>query len=340
MGFIRFIGTIIGLGAVIFAAYSGYKMYKQKNYFSKQMLITVIILVIGAVLASTLTNMYSKKEKLAEATKGIYTVKVTKTKVNYLNDWTISGTTTAPDNAKIIAIDTDGTQQLAQSESVSWAKVHNGRFTAQMSPVDFDSLDYSPGKKYAIDIFATTRIKTSLLKTFSISDKIINAEKKIVKPYTLKLSSKQSYYYNHLNDDSSSSSSEISSNSSSETSSSSTSESEYPDIASKFDLDNLTKYSDADLFSPVTLNEFFVADVAADNFHEYHLLLTPKGGTQEFLAIGKSDKKITLGSTISLQGMLNGWGTVNENQIKNGISDQYSDDKVALISIDDVLSVE
>lgn len=62
MGFIRFIGNAIAFITIIYVFYSGYKIYKSKNYLSKKTLITFIVAIIGTSIGSPLMNMHSKSE--------------------------------------------------------------------------------------------------------------------------------------------------------------------------------------------------------------------------------------------------------------------------------------
>ncbi|KRL00114.1 hypothetical protein FC81_GL000491 [Liquorilactobacillus capillatus DSM 19910] len=51
----------------------------------------------------------------------------------------------------------------------------------------------------------------------------------------------------------------------------------------------------------IELKDFYIRDLGADSFKEYHLLVTPTAdGGQEFLVIGKSSSKLKIGDTILL----------------------------------------
>ena len=110
---------------------------------------------------------------------------------------------------------------------------------------------------------------------------------------------------------------------------------QYKDINSLFDVNDMSKYSDDDLFaSDVILPNFYVKDIGADKMGEYHLLLTPtEKSEQEFLAVGKTKQKISVGSTISIKGTISGRGTINQNQINVGINEKYINNKVILLKI-------
>ncbi|MDT3394308.1 MAG: hypothetical protein LIR10_07025 [Bacillota bacterium] len=108
----------------------------------------------------------------------------------------------------------------------------------------------------------------------------------------------------------------------------------YKDINTLYDLNDMSKYSDDDLFSAdVILPNFYVKDAGADKMGKYHLLLTPTDNShQEFLAVGKTKQKVRVGSTISVKGTINGRGKVNQTQINNGIDKKFlGDDTIAII---------
>lgn len=110
---------------------------------------------------------------------------------------------------------------------------------------------------------------------------------------------------------------------------------QYKDINTLYDLNDMSKYSDDDLFAAdVILPNFYVKDASADKMGEYHLLLTPtENSHQEFLAIGETKQKIRVGSTISVKGTISGRGKVNQTQINAGINEKYLDNGIILIRI-------
>lgn len=113
--------------------------------------------------------------------------------------------------------------------------------------------------------------------------------------------------------------------------------SDYPNIKSKFDVTNMTQYSDDDLFGAVTLNKFYVKSVGADPMKQYHVLLTPtKHSSQYFLLVTKSKKKIRLHDKLTAQVALNGSSKINDAQINSGISESYSGKHVILTMPDKI----
>lgn len=108
-----------------------------------------------------------------------------------------------------------------------------------------------------------------------------------------------------------------------------------PDIATKYDITNMSQYDDSQLEDAVSLNKFFVKDLGKDKLGNYHILITPtRKSNQYFLVVTKKGKKLHVGQRISLQGMLNGRGKVNHNQVASGISRAYANKDVVLYQAD------
>lgn len=108
-----------------------------------------------------------------------------------------------------------------------------------------------------------------------------------------------------------------------------------PNITTKYDVTNMSQYSDSQLTEAVSLKKFYVKDLGADKMGDYHILLTPaKNSDQYFLVVTEKKKKLHVGQKISLQGMLNGRGTINHNQVASGISSAYANEKVVMYQAD------
>ncbi|WP_304651683.1 hypothetical protein [uncultured Ligilactobacillus sp.] len=144
-------------------------------------------------------------------------------------------------------------------------------------------------------------------------------------------------------DDSSSSSSEESSytsldeEDSSESEASSEVTTENPDITTLFDVKNMDQYTSGELTGKaVSLHNFHIVDSGngKDKLGEYHYLLSPKDSNALFLVV--TDKKLhpDKDGQVTLDGLLNGLGTVNSSQIGAGISRIY-EDKDAILFISD-----
>lgn len=137
-----------------------------------------------------------------------------------------------------------------------------------------------------------------------------------------------------LNEDDSSESESSESDSSSSESAIST---ENPDISTLFDVKNMDQYTSAELTGKaVSLHNFHIVDSGngKDKLGEYHYLLSPKDSNALFLVV--TDKKLhpDKDGQVTLDGLLNGLGTVNSSQIGAGISRIY-EDKDAILFISD-----
>lgn len=86
-----------------------------------------------------------------------------------------------------------------------------------------------------------------------------------------------------------------------------------PDVRTKFDVNHMSQYSDDQLSTPATLTNFYVKAVHKDKMDQYHYLLVPsKGSNQYFLLVSDSKiKKAKVGHKVTIDGTLNGKGVVN-----------------------------
>lgn len=88
---------------------------------------------------------------------------------------------------------------------------------------------------------------------------------------------------------------------------------EYPDIRAKFDVSDMSQYSDEDLSVPVKLTKFYVQETHKDRIGSYHYLLTPSHDSDQYFLLVSNDriKKLKTGKKVSLNVTLNGSGVVN-----------------------------
>lgn len=137
-------------------------------------------------------------------------------------------------------------------------------------------------------------------------------------------------------DDSLSSESSSTSSSDSESSSSESVDSNYPDISSQFNLKDMDMYTNADLTGKsVQLKNFQIRSKGKDKMGQYHYLLAPKSNdTALFLVVTDDKLEPNDDNEVTLDGTLNGIGSVNSNQIKSGISRWYEDKDVILFTLD------
>lgn len=188
---------------------------------------------ISAIALSSLLLVACGQKSVKSGSSTIYDTTVNKTTVSD-HEWKITGTTSAPDGAKIIVTPTSksnldyGENGATNYDEVNWAKVKDGKFTAYVDP-----LSITMSKKYDHQTKVAVMAATSYSKKYDdeVSDKTVSAFTKQFDKYKLKLSSSQSKYlksldsddddanYDSSSDDSASSSSESASSSSTDTTS-------------------------------------------------------------------------------------------------------------------------
>lgn len=113
--------------------------------------------------------------------------------------------------------------------------------------------------------------------------------------------------------------------------------SKYPNIKSKYDIKDMSQYTDDDLFDAVTLNKFYVKDWGYNSYMgDRHLLLTPTKKSKQYFLVVTKTKKVFKGDRITVQGSLNGPSHVNQAQIKVGMQKKYLNKPDTLVLADKV----
>ncbi|OSP81393.1 hypothetical protein B9J75_07100 [Leuconostoc citreum] len=199
----------------------------MKNH--KKILLYVSASLLAVMLIVTIIFTFSKtNSKIAlSENQAIYKVKVTNTKVNDMSDWEVTGTTDAPDGAKLFATYGDsndnnsfGINSATSTSTTSWSTVKDGKFKLVINPLTMHyEKEYKSDEDMSAYIFAITGLEGKI-SDYDIEPKINidlkSAISKNVTPFNLKMSSSQADYYNNLgkSDSSSSSSSQSSASSS------------------------------------------------------------------------------------------------------------------------------
>lgn len=155
----------------------------------------------------------------------IHQVKITSTSISD-GDWKISGTTNAPDGAKIAAVSLSDkvspNENVSENADVGWAKVHDGEFKANISGITAPkSTTPKKGQTTKVVVFAIEDYKKDT--TDDLPSKVVKAAKDKFDTLTLTMNSKQVKYLKSLDDafgDDDSDTTDLNSNSSSESSSS------------------------------------------------------------------------------------------------------------------------
>lgn len=159
---------------------------------------TVILFVLFSSLFIAACS--SKSTKSGDRT--IYSTKITKVRSTSDGDWIVSGTTSAPDGTKIIAVSatsSDKENASATSDSDKWPKAKNGKFKMHVDAITaVDGTTYKKGKKVKVDIMGISNYKKD--NDSEIPSEIIKNFKKNFQADTLTLTSKQVSYINSLDD--------------------------------------------------------------------------------------------------------------------------------------------
>lgn len=188
---------------------------------------------ISAIALSSLLLVACGQKSVKSGSSTIYDTTVNKTTVSD-HEWKITGTTSAPDGAKIIVTPTSksnldyGENGATNYDEINWAKVKNGKFTAYVDPLDI-TMSKKSGNQTKVAVMAVTGYSKKY--DDDVSSKAVSAFTKQFETYKLKMSSSQAKYlkslgsddddtdYDSTSDDSTVSSSESSSTSSTDTTS-------------------------------------------------------------------------------------------------------------------------
>ena len=136
-------------------------------------------------------------DKVSSGKSDIYKVDITKTSVNAADHWIVSGTTSAPDGAKIVAQGPAELNAASKVNDYAWAKVKNGKFKAEISPRLI--LDVAKSHKVKVYLFAITNYKKEVGD--SVPKKYLKAYKSKFDLHTFKLSKDQYHFVNKMSMD-------------------------------------------------------------------------------------------------------------------------------------------
>lgn len=80
----------------------------------------------------------------------------------------------------------------------------------------------------------------------------------------------------------------------------------YPDISSKYDVNNMSQYSDDDLGQLVTMKNFYVQGISYDKHHKERIVFTNTPQSKDYyftvLQGNKHHKRIAVGDSITIKG--------------------------------------
>lgn len=110
----------------------------------------------------------------------------------------------------------------------------------------------------------------------------------------------------------------------------------YPDIMNKLDVTSMDQYSSQSLFMNVTINKFYIKDVATDSNKTYIILVPIKTSNQYFLlTLDSSNKKIKSNQQITVHGFLNGKTRITSKYLMTGLDKKYLNKKAVSVMADD-----
>lgn len=165
----------------------------------------------------------AKKSSTATTVYGTHGLKVSvATSVMEEHYWKITGSTTAPDNAKIVIMSADedeynsADENMSEADEVNWITVKNGKFTTYVDPIDaMDTTEtLKAGQHAKVYVVALTNYHKAYDDTLSENLRTIIKKSK---PLQLTLNSTQATYFNSLGSNDSDSDSDTDSSSSDST---------------------------------------------------------------------------------------------------------------------------
>ncbi|MFA9354539.1 hypothetical protein [Pediococcus pentosaceus] len=111
---------------------------------------------VAPTIESSIQNTRSAEQKTHKSTKKIYKVNIDKVKVDD-TDWDVTGTTNAPDGAKVICISNDKSSQIITKTDISDASpvVKDGKFKGTISGIFATDDKAKAGEKVKLFVVAT-----------------------------------------------------------------------------------------------------------------------------------------------------------------------------------------
>ena len=107
----------------------------------------------------------------------------------------------------------------------------------------------------------------------------------------------------------------------------SASKNNYPDITTKYDTNNMSQYSDDDMGEYVTMNKFYVQAISYDKHHKERIIFTntPQSKTYYFTVLqgNKHHKRIAVGDTITVKGMVGTRETIEKTQANSWFAKKF-----------------
>lgn len=116
------------------------------------------------------------------------------------------------------------------------------------------------------------------------------------------------------------------------------SKTEYPNITSKFDVNNMGQYDDSDLFTNVSMKNFYVQSISYDKQHNERIIFTntPQSNNYYFTVLQgrKHKKRIAVGDSITIKGQLNGRLTLEKSQANSWFAKKFFGKQAIMVLTD------
>lgn len=142
---------------------------------------------VAPTIEGSMQNNRSARQKTYESSKKFYKVNIDKVKVDD-TDWDVTGTTNAPDGAKVICISDDESGQIITKNDISDASpvVKDGKFKGTISGIFATDDKAKAGEKVKLFVVATKQKvwdDDDFIKS-EAADKILNPDFKIKLTFT------------------------------------------------------------------------------------------------------------------------------------------------------------
>ena len=93
---------------------------------------------------------------------------------------------------------------------------------------------------------------------------------------------------------------------------------DYPNIASKYDVNNMSQYSDSDLDQYVTMKNFYVQGISYDKHHHERIVFTNTPQSKDYyftvLQGNKHHKRLAVGDSVTIKGSVGPRQTLEKTQ--------------------------
>lgn len=113
---------------------------------------------------------------------------------------------------------------------------------------------------------------------------------------------------------------------------------DYPNITSKYDVNNMSQYSDDDLDQYVTMKKFYVQGVSYDKHHHERIVFTNKPQSKDYyftvLQGNKHHKRLVVGDSVTIKGSVGPRQTLEKSQANRSFSKSLIGKKMIFVLTD------